>query len=471
RFEKGILRWTLSMTGRKPSAALMLAALALAVAVWQWRAIGSEALVNLGTVRRLAAEVGGSSPTVNLASAESAYARALDLNPSSWVAGQALGRTELELGRPGEAAKQLRAALAGGLPSPGARFELGSAELELGGWCRTRSLAENNAEAAGVGLLKSRSTPGFSGSYGRQWVSGQTAMPVRPGGGGICPGNRVDTAAEQGNRAAYGFDPIVRGDVEAAVGSWRQAGAAPLLVRQAGALADEGAGALAERWYRLALEVDSTEPLAFEGLAELYAARGDWPAGQAVLEREIAVRPKRAAPYAMLGMLAYWRGGSLPAAERWLRQAIALDSRNEAVKRALADIFADAGMASSAQAQLGDADRTLRATGRPSPTLGRMYEMLGMDRRAEGEFIRVAYGQPSDPIGNYLLGRLSLKEGNQADGIRELRAAVRAIPNQEEFRLALARAYARGGEVEAAKREYAVVLALDPGSAEARAVV
>jgi len=101
----------------------------------------------------------------------------------------------------------------------------------------------------------------------------------------------------------------------------------------------------------------------------------------------------------------------------------------------------------------------------PEDQRGRGFELSGQDSRAEQEYLRLA---DLDSIGFYRLGQLYLRTGRLDEAVSELRRAVRGIPNQEDFRLALARAYSAAGQEDEAQREYGTVLTLDPGSTEAR---
>ncbi len=96
----------------------------------------------------------------------------------------------------------------------------------------------------------------------------------------------------------------------------------------------------------------------------------------------------------------------------------------------------------------------------PADVQGRAAELAGDYQRAEA-FYRLL----RDPIGLYRLGVLDLRTGRTEQALRELQAAARAIPNQEDFRLALARAYDQAGDSERAREEYQAVLKLNPGRA------
>src|SRR5439155_11285361 len=102
--------------------------------------------------------------------------------------------------------------------------------------------------------------------------------------------------------------------------------------------------------------------------------------------------------------------------------------------------------------------------------LGHAYEVLGLYQLAETEYRRLAVVS-DDPIIAFDLGQLELERGFPEDGVAALRRAIQAIPNQEDFRLALARLYMQAGRPNEAVMEYRVVLDLDPGSVEAQAAI
>ncbi|MFI5268391.1 MAG: tetratricopeptide repeat protein, partial [Chloroflexota bacterium] len=145
----------------------------------------------------------------------------------------------------------------------------------------------------------------------------------------------------------------------------------------------------------------------------------------------------------LLGLMDYWLDGNLDIAIRQLQDA-------PEGAHAISEMLQDAGGRQAAGSVASD-------------TLGRAYQALGLYAQADAEFRRVA-----DPIGHYDLGELRLEEGQPQPALAQLRQAVQSIPNQEDFRLALARLYLHTGSMDQAKREYRVVLELNPGNVEAR---
>jgi hypothetical protein len=226
------------------------------------------------------------------------------------------------------------------------------------------------------------------------------------------------------------------GQPEAAVVEWRAAGAAPYLVRQA--LATDDADAR-EQLLLTALEVEPRDADARTSLAELYLSQARLAEARGVLQGSA----NASYPRLLLGLMDYWLDGNLDLAVSQLRDA-------PEGAPAIAEMLRDAGGQPAAGSGASD-------------TLGRAYQALGLYAQADAEFRRIA-----DPIGRYDLGQLQVEEGQPRLALTQLRQAVQAIPNQEDFRLALARLYLDTGSLGQARQEYRVVLALDPGNLVAR---
>jgi hypothetical protein len=102
----------------------------------------------------------------------------------------------------------------------------------------------------------------------------------------------------------------------------------------------------------------------------------------------------------------------------------------------------------------------------PLDQAGRAAELAGDDAGAERQYLALS---TLDPVGYYRLAELNARHGEAGAAVAELEQAVQAIPNQEDFRLALARAYRETGQAVRASEEYAAVLDLDPGNRDAAA--
>jgi Tfp pilus assembly protein PilF len=252
------------------------------------------------------------------------------------------------------------------------------------------------------------------------------------------------------------------GDEADAVEQWRQGGAAPLLARSRDT-----------HMLELATRVDPAYPAARLRLAEAYLARGRWAAAERELKARLRLpedeNARLAEAHLLLGLTAYWADDEPAMAAEELRQAIAADPDDDSLYRGLAGALDQLGQSGEAGRLRDEARAVSRRTHRVSDTLGRAYATLGANLSlvplARREYHLVA---ATDPIGNYDLGQLDLEDGNLREAVNQFQAAVQAIPNQEQFRLGLARAYLYAGEFRQAWQEYVAVLDLDPGNAEAR---
>jgi tetratricopeptide (TPR) repeat protein len=258
------------------------------------------------------------------------------------------------------------------------------------------------------------------------------------------------------------------GRTSQAVDQWRIARAAPYLARQADGISDLEQR---EAWLRLALRIDAANADARIALAEVDLSEGRYAEARGALRRQLEAgrldAGSRAYAHLLLGVMAYRLDGDPAAALAQLRAAIEAAPWDESLYRAVVRVLDDSGRSEEAGQYLARADN-LVSSGGPSDTLGHAYEAVGDSIDAAAEYGRVGSGPRADPIGRYDLGRLRIASRDLRQGIPELQAAVRAIPNQEDFRLALARAYVLDGALSGAVQEYRAVLALDPGNLEAR---
>jgi tetratricopeptide (TPR) repeat protein len=101
---------------------------------------------------------------------------------------------------------------------------------------------------------------------------------------------------------------------------------------------------------------------------------------------------------------------------------------------------------------------------------GRTLAGLGRDREAVAALQRAIYLSPYDDEPHVILGRLYARGGRSSDATDEFKVAIwcRETP---AARLGLARAYLDAGDAVAARREAERALALDPNSAEAKALL
>jgi Tfp pilus assembly protein PilF len=92
------------------------------------------------------------------------------------------------------------------------------------------------------------------------------------------------------------------------------------------------------------------------------------------------------------------------------------------------------------------------------------------DREATAALLRAIYLSPYDDEPHLLLGRIYGRSGRPTDAVDEFKVAI-WCRETAAARLALAGAYLDAGDKAAAKREAERALALDPNSAEAKALL
>ncbi|HUZ76527.1 MAG TPA: O-antigen ligase family protein [Chloroflexota bacterium] len=269
---------------------------------------------------------------------------------------------------------------------------------------------------------------------------------------------------EMGNAQAAAGQP------RAALESWGLAGAAPYLVSLGQGEARRGSTNASARWYAAALAISPGNPGASRGLAWLQTGKRDWTGAAVTLRRDLAAHHHDGVAQRLLAGLA-WRAGDFSQARRLLNRALTVSGPDESLQRGLGLLDQSLGKPDQAAADDASAHATLAARGVPSPELGEIFFFAGLDNQAEREFRRVAYGQPADPIGHYWLGRLFIAQDQPSHALTELQMAVHAIPNQEQFLLALAEEQLRVRNRLAALHTYRAIRALDPSNAEAAAAL
>jgi tetratricopeptide (TPR) repeat protein len=101
---------------------------------------------------------------------------------------------------------------------------------------------------------------------------------------------------------------------------------------------------------------------------------------------------------------------------------------------------------------------------------GRSLAGAGRDREAMAALQHAIYLSPYDDEPHVILGRIFARAGRSSDATDEFKVAI-WCRETSAARLGLARAYLDAGDAVAARREAARALALDPNSAEAKALL
>jgi choline-sulfatase len=125
--------------------------------------------------------------------------------------------------------------------------------------------------------------------------------------------------------------------------------------------------------------------------------------------------------------------------------------------------------------RLDDAVRSLNAAStaaRPYPPaeelMGSIWLLKNDYARARQQFAHLASIAPANYGAHYNLGILAMREGENDDAVRELRAACRAEPSSAQPHSALGSLYARQGDRERAEAEFRQAIALDPADQSAQ---
>jgi tetratricopeptide (TPR) repeat protein len=244
------------------------------------------------------------------------------------------------------------------------------------------------------------------------------------------------------------------------------------------------------------------------GIASVCARLGDLDGAVAMLDQVVAALPEHAEARYNLGVNLWNRYKSTPGLKHnddlaralsALDAAVRLDPRQPRYRLAFGQLLADRGeLARSieqlriAAAQQGDdaeyaynfalalrlngeleaAEAQARAALRRDPRHALAHRTLGLIMRQKGDLeaaaseLRLAVaGLPDDAQGHQLLGSALLKIDREAEGIGELREAIRLDPTLVEARVALARAVARSGVRDAARAEQDEIKRLNARSA------
>jgi len=98
---------------------------------------------------------------------------------------------------------------------------------------------------------------------------------------------------------------------------------------------------------------------------------------------------------------------------------------------------------------------------------GRRFYEKEQDREAMADLRRAVYLSPYESQAHLLIGRIHLRGGRAGDAIDALKISIWS-EETAAVRLALAEAYVKAGNPEAARREAERALALDPGCEDAR---
>lgn len=265
-----------------------------------------------------------------------------------------------------------------------------------------------------------------------------------------------------------------------------------------------------------ALERDGPSASILNNLGAVQLRRGTVEGGRptSFFEQAAQASPGDPDPIFNLGY-AYWIAQDLSAATHWLRQAVKRNPADGEAHAVLAAVLEASGAQTEAARERELADRLSSvygewaarryAPGDPPPSgLERLARQLdgrggdaldlqgfageqqelarfhldrgrrlfgaGQDREAAGELRRALFLSPYDAEAHLLLGQVQLRSGRLSEAVAALTISLWS-QETAAARIALARARLAADDPAAARRELDRALVLDPGSAEALALV
>lgn len=284
---------------------------------------------------------------------------------------------------------------------------------------------------------------------------------------------RLDEAAERLQRALELQDDYLP--------AWLRLGRAQL---------ESGAVAAAETSFERALQLDDTAAAAHEGLGKIAESRGELEAAARHFERALELQPQASGLRYALGQL-YRRLGDLERARAELAESgdVAIGIQDP--------LLSPLGqLAASAQFYIMRAGEAMEVEDYPTaaaayrqaldldPTYVAAYKGLAYSLEQQGDLegaieqLRhgLEQGRHDDPEQQRLdraelhriLGGLQVLAGRDVEAIAEFERAIELHPGDENARLKLANAFARGGEFERAVEHYDRILEQRPELAAVR---
>jgi choline-sulfatase len=190
--------------------------------------------------------------------------------------------------------------------------------------------------------------------------------------------------------------------------------------------------AAAEKWYRRALEIDSSSGPAEIGLGRVHSSRGD-----------------------------------LGAALECYRRALEIWPDNPEARAEMATILIKQGELAKAVDEL---ERLVQVHPDYAPAhkdLGALYRGRGDDQRALAEYTMAARLAPNDAMSHFLLANLLGAMGRLDEALAAYRIAVQLDPNAVHARIGLGDIYLRTGDLTAARQQFETAVAVAPGLADA----
>lgn len=188
------------------------------------------------------------------------------------------------------------------------------------------------------------------------------------------------------------------GHYDEAVVLWREAGAYAYFVNQGNSLFGRGASALAESWFKTAVDIDPSKPDAYVGLGRVYLRQGLWMDAARVYRTMLARGLDSSLVYYNLADALSRSGGSESEIENYARKAIELNRE--------VSVWA--------------------------------YVLLGNSLRTQGYFdaahewyIQATQVFPTSPWGWYYLAQLNLAQGDTCAAVANATHALEKAPQEQ----------------------------------------
>ncbi len=184
----------------------------------------------------------------------------------------------------------------------------------------------------------------------------------------------------------------------------------------------------AERALRDAIELDSTNLLAYSLLGQIYASQRRLDEARIEFEQVAKRLPKAAGPPTMVGMIRELQNNK-DEARRWYEKALAVDSGAPVAANNLAWLTAEEGGNLDVALQLAQAAKS-RMPNSPEvdDTLGWVYYKKGLNTLAIGSFQASIEKDSKNPLYHYHLGLAYAKNGDKDKARDSLKLALSLNP-------------------------------------------
>jgi tetratricopeptide (TPR) repeat protein len=189
-------------------------------------------------------------------------------------------------------------------------------------------------------------------------------------------------------------------------------------------------------------------------LASWLFSRGDWHLAADELDHVLAAVPDSVTAYALRGHVEY-EIGSAVTAKSYFDHARVLDSNDETFIQYYARYLLDtSGPPDQVEALLLTADKLYPANPVFFYDLAQLYYGQGRYSEAAPYFARLRGRRPDDPFALYWVSLYEAQIGDYSEAFRHIQLAIKILPREPLFYLALGDLLKARGDLEAAVRAY-----------------